>query len=98
MDVPFRDLPREHQDRVILGDPDYGTDEEHEWPRAWYGVKATSAGWNPGPTKCMCGSFSRAIAPTRPARTAAGSAATGKRLLYRLPVGDGLCEPGRNAR
>ncbi len=39
MDVPFRDLPREQQDWVMLGDPDYGTDEEHEWPRAWYGVK-----------------------------------------------------------
>jgi excinuclease ABC subunit A len=39
MDVPFRDLPPEHQDWVIRGDPDYGTDEEHEWPRAWYGVK-----------------------------------------------------------
>src|SRR5262249_11915474 len=21
------------------GEPDYGKDEEHEWPRAWYGVK-----------------------------------------------------------
>ena len=27
------------QDWVIQGDPDYGMDEEHEWPRAWYGVK-----------------------------------------------------------
>ena len=24
---------------MIDGDPDYGKDEEHEWPRAWYGVK-----------------------------------------------------------
>ena len=24
---------------VIEGEPDYGKDEEHEWPRAWYGVK-----------------------------------------------------------
>src|SRR5213079_2445678 len=24
---------------VIEGDPDYGKDEEHQWPRAWYGVK-----------------------------------------------------------
>jgi excinuclease ABC subunit A len=39
MDVPFDQLRREHQDRVINGDPDYGKDEEHEWPRAWYGVK-----------------------------------------------------------
>jgi excinuclease ABC subunit A len=39
MDVPFHQLRREHQERVINGDPDYGKDEEHEWPRAWYGVK-----------------------------------------------------------
>ncbi len=39
MNVPFRDLAPEHQRWVLEGDPDYGVDEEHEWPRAWYGVK-----------------------------------------------------------
>lgn len=39
MHVPFRDLTPEHQRWVLEGDPDYGVDEEHEWPRAWYGVK-----------------------------------------------------------
>ena len=39
MDVPFERLSRKHQDWVIDGEPDYGKDEEHEWPRAWYGVK-----------------------------------------------------------
>lgn len=39
MDVPFDRLSKHHQDIVINGDPDYGNDEEHEWPRAWYGVK-----------------------------------------------------------
>jgi excinuclease ABC subunit A len=39
MDVPFERLSKQHQDLVINGDPDYGKDEEHEWPRAWYGVK-----------------------------------------------------------
>ena len=38
-DVPFSQLPQKQQDLVIEGDPDYGKDEEHEWPRAWYGVK-----------------------------------------------------------
>lgn len=38
-DVPFEKLPKKWQEFVINGDPDYGTDEEHEWPRAWYGVK-----------------------------------------------------------
>ena len=37
--VPFHDLPRPLQDWVISGDPDYGKDAAHEWPRAWYGVK-----------------------------------------------------------
>jgi excinuclease ABC subunit A len=37
--VPFEKLPKKWQDFVIEGEPDYGTDEEHEWPRAWYGVK-----------------------------------------------------------
>jgi excinuclease ABC subunit A len=38
-DVPFDKLPRKWQDFVIQGEPDYGKDEEHEWPRAWYGVR-----------------------------------------------------------
>ncbi len=37
--VPFEQLPQKWQDLVIEGEPDYGKDEEHEWPRAWYGVK-----------------------------------------------------------
>jgi excinuclease ABC subunit A len=39
MNVPFGELSSEHQRLVIDGDPNYGSDEEHEWPRAWYGVK-----------------------------------------------------------
>ena len=38
-DVPFRELSQEHQDWVINGDPDYGIDANHEWPKAWYGIK-----------------------------------------------------------
>jgi len=38
-DVPFDQLPREQQDWVIDGDPDYGKDERHRWPYLWYGVK-----------------------------------------------------------
>jgi excinuclease ABC subunit A len=37
--IPFKDLPRKIQDWVIDGDPGYGKDAAHEWPRAWYGVK-----------------------------------------------------------
>ena len=38
-DVPFHDLSDEVQDWIINGEPDYGKDSDHEWPRAWYGVK-----------------------------------------------------------
>ncbi len=37
--VPFNSLPKKWQDFVIEGEPGYGKDEEHEWPRAWYGIK-----------------------------------------------------------
>jgi excinuclease ABC subunit A len=39
MDVPFRELLPPHQSLVIEGEKDYGKDEEHEWPRAWYGIR-----------------------------------------------------------
>ena len=39
LDVPFADLPTHWRTWVVEGDPDYGKDEAHEWPRAWYGVK-----------------------------------------------------------
>jgi excinuclease ABC subunit A len=38
-DIPFRDLPQKWRDWVIDGDEGYGQDEEHKWPRFWYGVK-----------------------------------------------------------
>jgi excinuclease ABC subunit A len=38
-DIPFNELPRKWQEWVIDGEPGYGKDSEHEWPRAWYGVK-----------------------------------------------------------
>jgi excinuclease ABC subunit A len=38
-DVPFEKLSKSRQNLVIEGEPDYGKDAEHEWPRAWYGVK-----------------------------------------------------------
>jgi excinuclease ABC subunit A len=39
IDVPFEELSPKWQTWVIDGDPGYGQDKEHEWPRAWYGVK-----------------------------------------------------------
>jgi excinuclease ABC subunit A len=39
MNVRFHELSAEHQRWIIEGDKDYGIDEDHQWPRAWYGVK-----------------------------------------------------------
>ena len=39
MKVPFQELSPAHQRWVIEGDDDYGIDEDHRWPRLWYGVK-----------------------------------------------------------
>jgi excinuclease ABC subunit A len=38
-DVPFQELSPKWQEWVVDGDPEYGKDDEHEWPRAWYGIK-----------------------------------------------------------
>jgi excinuclease ABC subunit A len=37
--VPFDKLAKKWQDFVIEGEPGYGKDPAHEWPRAWYGIK-----------------------------------------------------------
>ena len=39
MDTPFAELPKWQQAWVIHGDEDYGSDDAHQWPHAWYGVK-----------------------------------------------------------
>jgi len=38
-DIPFERLPEHYQKLVIEGEPGYGKDSAHEWPKAWYGVK-----------------------------------------------------------
>ncbi|MFB9899914.1 excinuclease ABC subunit UvrA, partial [Cerasicoccus arenae] len=38
MNVPWCDLSDEHRTFVLQGEPGYG-ENEHEWPKAWYGVR-----------------------------------------------------------
>ncbi|HAO65249.1 MAG TPA: excinuclease ABC subunit A, partial [Verrucomicrobiales bacterium] len=38
-DIPFKKLKKSQQNWVIEGDPGYGSDENHQWPKAWYGVR-----------------------------------------------------------
>ncbi len=37
--VPFAQLSAEAQRWVLYGHPDHGIDEQHRWPKSWYGVK-----------------------------------------------------------
>ena len=36
--VPFNALSKTQQAWIIDGDPGYGSDADHRWPKAWYGV------------------------------------------------------------
>ncbi|MDA0348322.1 MAG: excinuclease ABC subunit UvrA [Verrucomicrobia bacterium] len=36
--IPFEDMPEEHQKFVIQGDPKFGK-PGYKWPKAWYGLK-----------------------------------------------------------
>lgn len=38
LDTPFESLSDKEKKWVIEGDPDYGIDENHQWPQYWYGI------------------------------------------------------------
>jgi excinuclease ABC subunit A len=38
LDVPWKNLSKQHRDYVVNGEPGYGEGNK-KWPRAWYGVK-----------------------------------------------------------
>jgi excinuclease ABC subunit A len=87
-DVSFEQLPKKWQDFVINGEPDYGTDEEHEWPRAWYGVKGYFR-WLESKAYKM---HVRVLLSRYRAYTTCpecqGARFQPETLLYRVPVGD----------
>ncbi len=95
MDVPFRDLPRPHQDWVILGDPDYGTDEEHEWPRAWYGVKGYFRWLESRSYKMHVRVLLSRYRAYTPCPDCGGQRLRPEALLYRLPLGHGSLQTVR---
>ena len=86
-DIPFNRLAKKWQYFVIEGEPGYGKDEAHEWPRAWYGVKGYFAGWNRKPTRCTCASCSPDTVPTRPARIATANASSRKHCCTDVRLG-----------
>jgi excinuclease ABC subunit A len=97
-DVPFEKLPKKWQEFVINGEPDYGTDEEHEWPRAWYGVKGYFR-WLESKAYKM---HVRVMLSRYRAYTTCpecnGARFQPETLLYRVPVGDDVRSFTRNSQ
>ena len=95
--VAFEKLPKKWQEFVINGEPDYGKDEEHEWPRAWYGVKGYFR-WLESKAYKM---HVRVLLSRYRAYTTCPDC-QGKRfqpeaLLYRVPGVHGAIRPGGNS-
>jgi excinuclease ABC subunit A len=87
-DVPFERLPKKWQDLVINGEPDYGTDEEHEWPRAWYGVKGYFRWLESKAYKMYVRVLLSRYRAYTPCLECKGTRFQPETLLYRISVGD----------
>ncbi|HOA60258.1 MAG: excinuclease ABC subunit UvrA [Verrucomicrobia bacterium] len=85
-DVPFNRLSPEHQRWVIEGDPGYGTDSEHEWPRAWYGVLGFFRWLESKAYKMHVRVFLSRYRSYRPCPDCRGRRLTPEALLYRIAV------------
>ena len=88
LDVPFRELPPEHQTWVIQGDPDYGSDAEHEWPQAWYGVKGYFRWLESKSYKMHVRVLLSRYRAYRPCEVCQGRRFQPETLLYRVDVSD----------
>ncbi|MCP5524575.1 MAG: excinuclease ABC subunit UvrA [Verrucomicrobiales bacterium] len=86
IDVPFRELSPEHQAWVIQGDPEYGSDAEHEWPRAWYGVKGYFRWLESKSYKMHVRVLLSRYRAYRPCHACGGRRYQPETLLYRLDV------------
>ncbi|HLX72092.1 MAG TPA: excinuclease ABC subunit UvrA, partial [Verrucomicrobiae bacterium] len=87
-DVPFERLPKKWQDLVINGEPDYGTDEEHEWPRAWYGVKGYFRWLESKAYKMHVRVLLSRYRAYTPCLDCKGTRFQPETLLYRIRIGD----------
>lgn len=88
VDVPFAELSPEHQRWVIEGDPDYGIDEAHEWPYAWYGVKGYFKWLESKAYKMHVRVLLSRYRAYSTCPDCAGQRFNPEALLYRLPVQD----------
>jgi excinuclease ABC subunit A len=86
--VPFRDLPQKWQDWVMNGDPDYGKDSAHRWPRAWYGIKGYFRWLESKSYKMHVRVLLSRYRAYQPCPTCEGKRFQPDALLYRVGVGD----------
>ncbi|HOY59980.1 MAG TPA: excinuclease ABC subunit UvrA, partial [Verrucomicrobiota bacterium] len=86
IDVPFNRLSAEHQRWVIEGDAGYGTDPQHEWPRAWYGVLGFFRWLESKAYKMHVRVFLSRYRSYRPCPDCRGRRLTPEALLYRIDV------------
>lgn len=89
-DVPFEKLPKKWQEFVINGEPDYGKDEEHEWPRAWYGVKGYFRWLESKAYKMHVRVLLSRYRAYTPCLECKGARFQPETLLYRVSVGDDM--------
>lgn len=89
-DVPFEKLSRKWQEFVINGEPDYGKDAEHEWPRAWYGVKGYFRWLESKAYKMHVRVLLSRYRAYTPCPECNGARFQPETLLYRVSVGDNV--------
>ena len=92
-DVPFEKLPKKWQAFVVEGDPDYGKDEEHQWPRAWYGVKGYFRWLESKAYKMHVRVLLSRYRAYTPCPQCGGKRFQPETLLYRVPVSAGIGTP-----
>jgi excinuclease ABC subunit A len=95
IDVPFERLPKKWQEWVIQGDPGYGKDADHEWPRAWYGVRGYFRWLESKAYKMHVRVLLSRYRAYTPCPDCQGKRFQPEALLYQLPMDDLRCtRPG----
>jgi excinuclease ABC subunit A len=84
--VPFEKLPAKWQKFIIEGDPEYGKDEEHQWPTAWYGVKGYFRWLESKAYKMHVRVLLSRYRAYTPCPACQGQRFQPETLLYRLPI------------
>jgi excinuclease ABC subunit A len=87
-DVRFERLSKKWRRFVIEGDPDYGRDGEHEWPRVWYGVKGYFRWLESKAYKMHVRVMLSRYRAYSPCADCGGTRFRPEALLYRFTIGD----------